>query len=118
MFEPDPEKWEVDDSVIFALSMALFGSFVNWATKMRAIRARPNLGFFLYAVLELCYDIIVGAFVGLLTILAMYRIGADFVTCGVAAGAAGHAGPRLLFIIRKFMLQKTGKYLEDNLDNR
>lgn len=111
----DPFAWD-KETVTMAVGMALFGALLNWATKMRSMKKHPSLELFIMGSFELIYDLLAGGFLGLLTILIAYKFELDMATMGILSGAFGHAGPRLLYIIRKYTVKKTGDYLdEENL---
>lgn len=108
----DPFQWD-KETVTMAIGMALFGALINWATKMRSFKKYPSLELFMLGSFELMYDLLVGGFLGLLTILISYKLGLDIATMGILCGAFGHAGPRILYIIRRYTVKKTGEYLDE-----
>ena len=108
----DPFAWD-KETVTMAVGMALFGALLNWATKMRSMKKHSSVKLFILGSFELIYDLLAGGFLGLLTILIAYKFDLDMATLGILSGAFGHAGPRLLYIIRKYTIKKTGEYLDE-----
>jgi hypothetical protein len=80
---------------VFIVSM--LGGLASWIRKVRAGIARP------FNVAELLGELIVSAFVGMLTYWLCRAVGLNEWATAAAVGIAGHMGSRGLFLAEKWI---------------
>lgn len=82
--------------------LAVLGGTANYISKVRANRQKA------FSVVELIGEWVVSAFTGLMTAYMCVSAGMSFELTCCAAGVAGHAGGRGIYLLEQIMLARAG----------